>query len=75
LFEAIWSCVRIVVSLDPRNHVKETYRSEVRVAIRDATPARIIVTLVSLLPVPPPEVPSGMTGDVFWSLHTLKAQP
>jgi hypothetical protein len=59
--------MRIVVSLDPRIHLKEkeTYRSEIRVAMRDATPARIIVTLVSLLPVPPPEVPSGIMGDAF----------
>ena len=43
-----------------RNQVGPTHSSEIRVAIRDATPARMMVTLVSFPPVPPPAAPSGM---------------
>jgi len=36
--------------------------SEISVATRDAIPARMTVALASLVPVPPPDTPSGMIG-------------
>jgi hypothetical protein len=40
----------------------KTYMSEISVATRAAIPARMMVALASLFPVPPPDAPSGMIG-------------
>jgi hypothetical protein len=64
----------IPVSFDPSNRTGNTHSSEMKVAIREATPARIIVTLVSLFPVPPPDAPSAMTGKKV-EMNSIREQP
>jgi hypothetical protein len=54
----------------------KAYMSEINVATRDAIPARMMVALASLVPVPPPDTPSGMIGkNRCASIHLFKGRP
>ena len=51
-----------------------TDRNEIRVATSDATPVRMITTLVSLLPVPPSAVVSMISPDGMPSRHQWRGE-